>query len=55
MQMKVKVENILQEFLLTWCYFIMGSLFNFLTGFISETFVLFMMIVIGYLLNSKLK
>ena len=27
----------------------------FLTGFISETFVLFMMIVIGYLLNSKVK
>ena len=27
----------------------------FLTGFISETFVLLMMIVIGYLLNSKIK
>ena len=27
----------------------------FLTGFISETFVLFMMILIGYLLNSKIK
>ena len=27
----------------------------YLTGFINETFVLFMMIVIGYLLNSKIK
>jgi CDP-diacylglycerol--serine O-phosphatidyltransferase len=27
----------------------------FLTGFINETFVLFMMILIGYLLNSKIK
>ena len=27
----------------------------FLTGLISETFVLFMMIIIGYLLNSKVK
>ena len=27
----------------------------FLTGFIPETFVLFMMILIGYLLNSKVK
>lgn len=27
----------------------------FLTGFISETFVLLMMILIGYLLNSKIK
>ena len=27
----------------------------FLTGFVSETFVLILMIVIGYLLNSKIK